>query len=118
MDREAFKEELLELLEDDELMANGEADEVIYEIDDIKVYGGFECGSRGIDHNILINKDVDWEDIINWGTVVVPESMTYISDEPIEEYEDMGYENLPIDNNHIMGYKSNIAFDNDFDMEL
>lgn len=103
--RELFKINLLELLEEDETIRNGSLYEVIYEIDDIIIYGGFEEGYRGIDHNILMCEGISWYDIINWGVVVVPETMSYISNEPIEKYEYIGYKNLPLDNNHIMGYK-------------
>ena len=103
--RESFKNNLLELLEEDETIRKGTLYEVIYEIDDIIIYGGFEAGYRGIDHNILKCDGVSWYDIIKWGIVVVPETTSYISNEPIEKYEYIGYKNLPLDNNHIMGYK-------------
>jgi len=100
--RENFKNEIKSLLADDETMAIGEPNEIIYKIDDINVYGGFEMGIRGVDHNILIDNDINWEDIIEYGTVVVPESQTYISNEPINGFEDLGYSNLPTNDNHII----------------
>lgn len=105
-DREQFKLEVKELIEEDEDLKFGESNEIIYKIDDINVYGGFEMGNRGADHNILVSDNASWENIIEWGTVVVPETSTYISNEPIEEFEELGYKNLPIDNNHIVGFKS------------
>ena len=77
--------------------------EVIYQIGDVKVYGEFdEYGNRGLDHNILKSDDISWEQIIEYGTVVVPETQTYISDEEISDFEELGYLRLPINNNHII----------------
>ncbi|MFD1066837.1 hypothetical protein [Oceanobacillus locisalsi] len=39
------------------------------------------------------------------GTVVIPETQSYISDEPIRKYEYMGYRNMLLDDNHIIGYQ-------------
>lgn len=94
-----FKNELRELLEEDELMAHGEDNELIYQIEDIKVYGGFEEGIRGVDHNILKTDYVEWEEIFKWGTVFVPETNTYISDSVIEEFEDLGFNRQPLTEN-------------------
>lgn len=113
--REMFKQELEEMLQDDELMAYGNDDEVIYKIDDLTVYGGFEQGIRGVDHNILISDEVDWEDLIEWGTVVVPETKTYISDEQLEEFEDLGFSNLPTNSNHIVGFKEEKEAEDEID---
>ena len=33
----------------------------------------------------------------------MPETETYISNDPIEKYEDLGYSNLPDHSNHLMG---------------
>lgn len=107
--RDQFKLELQELLNDDETMAYGEENEVIYKIDDITVYGGFDSGIRGVDHNVLISDDVSWEELIEWGTVVVPETQTYISDEIINEFEELGYNNLPVSSNQYVGYKNEAA---------
>jgi len=100
--REIFKDEVRSILNDDETMAVGEPEEIIYKIDDLKVYGGFEMGVRGVDHNILIDNETSWEDIIEYGTVVVPENKTYISNKSIKEFKDLGYSNLPTNNNHII----------------
>ncbi|WP_201261893.1 hypothetical protein [Metasolibacillus fluoroglycofenilyticus] len=72
--REAFKQALRELLEDDEGLSAGQSHEVIYKIDDLTVYGEFYDGIRSIDHNFLRLDDVSWEELIEWGTVVVPET--------------------------------------------
>jgi len=76
---------------------------IIYQIGDLKVYGQFdEFGTRGIDHNILKFNDITWEDILYYGTVVVPETQTYISDEEISDFEKLGYLRLPTNDNHII----------------
>lgn len=67
--REKFKEELEEMLQDDELMAFGNEDEVIYKIDDLTVYGGFELGVRGVDHHVLMTDEMSWEDLMEWGKI-------------------------------------------------
>lgn len=86
-------------------MMYGEPEEIIYEIDDIKVYGGFEYGIRGVDHNVLIDDKITWEKLLEYGTVIVPETKSYISNTNIKHYDDMDYNRLSLDNNHIMGFK-------------
>ena len=103
MNRETYKHKLRELLRDDESLSTGYQGEEIYQIDEIKVYGGFDLGLRGIDHNILLDREVTWDDIMAWGTVVVPESHTYISDSEVPEFEAMDYQRLPLNRNHIAG---------------
>lgn len=108
MTREEFKEALLEIMEEDETMkSTGNDYELIYVIDDIEVSGGFDYGLRGLDHNILKFKNVSWKDILKWGTVLVPETETYISDKRIQRFEDLGYEQLPLNDNHIL-HKGNV----------
>lgn len=64
--RQQFINRLKELIADDPSLAEGNSDyELIYVIDDIKVYGAFDCGSRGIDHNILLFEGVEWSDVLN-----------------------------------------------------
>lgn len=101
--RDKFKKELLELIEDDEALATGTEEEIIYTIDGIVVYGGFDLGMRGIDHNILLFDNVSWEDILVWGTVVVPETESYIGDSTNERFERLGYKRMPLNRNHIVG---------------
>lgn len=96
-----FVDDIKKLIADDPDLAEGEDHEIIYEIDGINVYGGFYDGTRSVDHNVLKFPDVEWEDILNWGVVVAPETSTYISNNVIKKYEEMGYSNLPIENNHI-----------------
>ena len=103
MNRETYKHKLRELLRDDESLSIGYAGEEIYQIDEITVYGGFDLGMRGIDHNILLDQEVTWDDIMAWGTVIVPETRSYISDSEVPEFEAMAYERLPLNRNHIAG---------------
>ena len=101
-----IKNNLKELLNDDETMSKGLSDnELIYIIDDIDVYGGFDCGCRSHDHNCLIDDSITWEDLLLNGTVIVPETQSYISDDNIERLDVLGYERLPLNNNHIVGFK-------------
>ena len=103
MTREEFKDALREQIEEDpSLEHNGNDRELIYVIDDIEVSGGFDYGSRGIDHNTLKYNDVSWENILKWGTILVPETEVYISDKPIKRFDNLGYERLPLNDNHII----------------
>lgn len=104
--REQFKLDLQELLEEDESMATGQPAEVIYSIDDLTIYGGFYSGIRSVDHRSLIFDYMSWENLIEWGVVVIPETNTYISDESVEKYQSLGFTNIPTGDNHIIGRKS------------
>ena len=105
--RESYIEQLKEYIAEDEYLANGKGtEEIIYKIDDVNVYGGFYGGVRGYDHNELLLDNVTWKDIITWGTVAVPETKSYISDSIEPQFESIGYIRLPLDNNHIMGFKN------------
>lgn len=109
MNKNLFKNKLVELIKDDEALSEGSSiNEAIYIIDDVIVYGGFEEGYRGTDHNVLKFTDVEWKDILNYGTLIVPETATYISDEINEDLELAGLTRLPLNDNHIVGFK-NIA---------
>lgn len=100
-----FKNKLIELVNDEPELAEGNGlEEAIYIIDELVIYGGFDCGYRGVDHNILKSDDVEWEEILSYGTLIVPETETYISDTIIEELEEIGYSNLPYSSNHITGF--------------
>ena len=97
MNKTEYKKALIELLEENEDLKDGNSlNEAIYIIDNIVIYGGFEYGSRGYDHNILLFKGVSWDDIINWGVLVVPETQYYFSDNKITKLSKLGYDNLPI----------------------
>ena len=104
MNKEQYKAKLIDMLKDMPELLSGHPDEIIYTIDDINIYGAFEYGSRGVDHNILLIEGVEWNDILEYGCLAVPETETYISEYPVEMFEALGYERLPLDNNHINGY--------------
>lgn len=97
MTRDEYLIRLEEMLMDDEWIRNGSSDfEIIYMIDDLVVYGGYEEGIRGIDHNILIFDNVDISDVIRWGIIVTPETKSYISDSPVERLDAIQYTRMPI----------------------
>lgn len=83
--------------------------EAIYMIDDIIVYGCFVGGQRSVDHQEIKVEEVSWEDILNWGTIVVPETTSYISDVEVNELEEIGFDRLPLNNNHIVGFKGGVS---------
>ena len=103
MNRLEFVDSIIELVDEDITMSEGTDEEIIYVIDGIEVYGGFEYGIRGVDHNSLLSEGVTWEQVIEWGTIVVPETRTYVSEDSQERFDLLGYERLPLGRNHIMG---------------
>ncbi|GMG66734.1 hypothetical protein [Tetragenococcus halophilus] len=116
MNKEEYKNEIRELIESDDELAYGSDEQVIYEIDGLKVYGGFYDGIRGVDHNILLDNEVKWKDILQWGTLVVPEFQAYIGDASIPKYEKMGYRRADMKNNHIMGQKQKKQMDHGLEL--
>ena len=106
MNKQQYKAKLIDMLEDMPEMLTGYTEEIIYTIDGLNVYGAFEYGSRTIDHNILLFDGVEWNDILEYGCLVVPETSTYISDDNVEMFDALDYERLPLNNNHIMGYNN------------
>ena len=105
MDKQQYKELLIDMLKDTPELLSGYSEEIIYTIDGLNVYGAFVDGDRTVDHNILLFKGVTWHDILEYGCVVVPETAAYISEHPVELFDALGYERLPLNNNHIVGYK-------------
>lgn len=103
MDKTQFRCKLQELVDELPYLLNGEDTDCIYTIDDLSIYGDFEEGYRGVDHNILKFNDVTWEEILTYGVLIVPETKTYISDKPLALYDDLGYNQLPTTKNHIVG---------------
>ena len=69
------------------------------------IFGDFDCGTRGLDHNTLIVDDLTFIDLMDYGVLLVPESNVYISNDIIEMFENEGIERLPLDDNHFVGYK-------------
>ena len=99
MKREEYKQRLNELLEEDQTLTHGSPDEILYMIDNMVIFGGYELGNRSVDHNILQFDDVSWEEIL----LAVPETKTYISDTMVPFFEDLDYKRLPKNENHILG---------------
>lgn len=89
MKREEYKQRLNELLEEDETLTHGSPDEILYMIDNMVIFGGYELGNRSVDHNILEFDDVSWEEILDWGILAVPETKTYISDTMVPFFEEL-----------------------------
>ena len=104
MNKQQYKELLIDMLKDTPELLSGYTEEIIYTIDGLNVYGAFEYGSRGVDHNILLVNGIEWADILEYGCLVVPETTTYISENPVSMFDKLGYERLPLNNNHITGY--------------
>lgn len=106
MKKEQYKELLIDMLKDMPELLSGYDEEIIYQIDGINVYGAFDCGSRTVDHNILLFDGIDWDDILNYGYLAVPETTTYISENPVALFDNLGYDRLPLNSNHITGYNN------------
>lgn len=102
---------LKNLINDDDDLKFTSYKESIYVIDDLWIGGGFYKGRRSVDHFVLLDKfilssGVNWADILNWGVVIIPESQSYISDDPHPILgEQMHYLRLPLNNNQIVGFK-------------
>ena len=105
MDKQQYKELLIDMLKDMPELLSGYSEEIIYTIDGLNVYGAFYDGDRTVDHNVLLFDGVEWNDILEYGCLAVPETEAYISQYPVDMFEALGYERLPLDNNHINGYK-------------
>ena len=100
--KQAYIDELKTYLKDGEFSETDDLNETIYIIDNLKISGDFDMGVRGLDHNSLIFDNQKWEDILTWGTVVVPETQSFISDKPIQELETHGFHSVPLNDNHII----------------
>ncbi|MFV0560725.1 MAG: hypothetical protein ACK5NA_08415 [Enterococcus sp.] len=53
-------------------------------------------GIRGEDHNALAHNGYTFVDLLNLGTVIVPETRTYLSDTEIYDLDVLGYTAVPI----------------------
>lgn len=104
--REHYKAHLIDLLEECPENAEGSPYEVIYQLDEITVYGGYEGGIRSTDHNFLLKDGVSWEDVLEMGTLSVPETNSYISNETLPQFEELGWSKMPLTHNHIVNSKN------------
>ena len=98
--KEMIKNEILEYFS-----TTNNISEAIYIIDNIYIDGEFDYGCRGLDHNALLGDGYGWDDILEFGVVIVPETQTYISDTSVIDLDDLGYERLPLNDNHVVGFK-------------
>lgn len=109
MNKEEYKKELLDLISDEEYAVTNNIEQAIYIIDDIKIDGWdgyYEANApRSLDHHTLLFDNTSWEEILTYGTVVVPESKTYISDTDNIELSNLGYSRLALNNNHLVGFR-------------
>lgn len=91
MKKQEYKDLIIEMLNDDLDISQGNQNEIIYIIDGVIVYGGFQDGIRGIDHNILKFDNVTWEEIFEYGILVVPEERVYYSEKSDLYLDMLGY---------------------------
>ena len=100
------KDELFELIKKDEnLSFTKDFYEAIYIIKGKMVSGNFDHGLRTVDHAELLQEDCTWEELLHFGTVLVPETQTAIGQKVKRLCQVHGYKCLPVKRgNHIMGY--------------
>ena len=98
--KEMIKNEILEYFS-----TTNNISEAIYIIDNIYIDGEFDYGCRGLDHNALLGDGYGWKEILENGVVIVPETQTYISDTSVIDLDELGYERLPLNDNHVVGFK-------------
>ncbi|WP_336682874.1 hypothetical protein [Enterococcus casseliflavus] len=104
--KQAYLNFLGEMIADEEINLTDNAKEAIFYTEEYGLISGdFDLGLRGTDHEVLKDDSFTWLDIMNAGTLIVPESKTYISNTNIEFLDLIGYEKMPFDNNHFVGYK-------------
>lgn len=93
------------LLFDSSITLTSDPEESIYYHEAIGfVWGEFDCGIRGLDHNALVSEDINITDLMENGVLVVPENMTYISNEKLSIFENIAFDRLPLENNYFVGY--------------
>lgn len=101
-----YKQYLTELIKEMPELGEGSNEECLYQIDDLCVYGAFQHGYRNIDHTILLTENINWDLVLSYGTLIVPETETYISDTPIATLNELGFVQLPLNSNHIVGFRT------------
>lgn len=96
---------LNDLLSDGSLTLTSDPEESIYYHEAIGfIWGEFDCGIRGLDHNAIVSEDISITDLMENGILVVPENMIYISNQQNQIFEGIGFDRLPLDSNHFVGY--------------
>ena len=85
------------MIEDEEIQTTENVLEAIFYSEQTGyIFGDFDCGIRGLDHNVLISKDdgIEWQDVVAAGIIIVPETKTYISKIDHEDLEEVGYKRV------------------------
>lgn len=96
---------LNDLLTDGSITLTSDPEESIYYHEAIGfIWGEFDCGIRGLDHNGLVSEEITITDLMDNGVLVVPENKTYISNEKLSIFEDISFDRLPLESNHFVGY--------------
>ena len=96
---------LNELLADGSITLTSDPEESIYYHEAIGfIWGEFDCGIRGLDHNGLVSEEITITDLMKNGILVVPENKTYISNEQLSIFEEISFDRLPLEANHFVGY--------------
>lgn len=99
------KDLLREIKEDEFLKRTDNFYEAVYIIDDYMVSGNFDCWFRTVDHRDLLHGDCIWEELLHYGTILVPECRTAIGTKHRSICRMYGYKMLPVHHrNHIMGW--------------
>lgn len=100
------KQDLLrEIKEDKFLKRTDNFYEAIYIIGDYMVSGNLDYGLRTVDHGDLLHGDCTWEELLHYGTILVPEHRKAIGRKHEKLCRMYGYEMLPVHSkNHIMGW--------------
>lgn len=89
--RKEFYNELNNLINEGELQITTNLNECIYIIEDLYISGDFCDGIRGVDHNVLLFEGINWDQVIRYGTILVPETKTYINNNSNLLLNELGY---------------------------
>ncbi|TDW19954.1 deoxypyrimidine-specific 5' nucleotidase type C protein (NT5C) [Breznakia blatticola] len=102
--RQTFKEYLQEQVDDEEFNLTDNVDEAIYKIDDMMISGDFDMGIRGLDHHSIKPDALEWEDIIDFGTLIIPETKEYVGDDSDYHLRELGFSPLDKSKNRYVGF--------------
>ena len=100
------KDDLFQAIKEDEnLCFTKDFLEAIYVIKGCYVSGNFQPYGRTVDHAELLQGDCTWEELLHYGTILVPENQTAIGTKCKRTCQMFGYKMLAVHKgNHIMGY--------------
>lgn len=99
------KQELLGKIKADEFLHETHSfSDAVYILGDYMVSGNFVNGLRTVDHRDLLEDDCTWQELLHYGTVLVPEMHTAIGQKHKDLCRKYGYRMLPVGKkNHIVG---------------